>query len=134
ANMSDIILTRQQYEGWLNDMDRLSHEQEALEARIAQLKRKIDAASTLMESPPPEPEWNPDGKAPRSLVDAIVMLLERRSPTRLTPGEIRSQLSVTGFTTDFNSSYFYTALSRLKEADRINHEPQSGTYGVEVDP
>ncbi|MBT4710242.1 MAG: hypothetical protein HOB82_01785 [Alphaproteobacteria bacterium] len=123
-----VFVTNQDIKAWRSEEFRLIEEREKIDSALAELRRKLEAASILgaaIEASPQGRLYNaihPNdqiGQNTPSMPDAVLEALKREGP--MTNNEIRDRLKGQNFTTRSLSAYYYTVIKRLIErgaADR----------------
>ncbi len=116
---NQVLLTSDDVRGWQEELQRWEAKKVEAEARIADLNRKLEAASFLsgLSFPPPAPVLAGEGDQDQgSMGDAVKRLLaDLDRPAR--PAEINTLLQrIPKFreSLEKNPAYLYTVIARLK--------------------
>jgi hypothetical protein len=116
---NQVLLTSDQVRGWQEDLQRWEAKRAEAEVRIADLRRKLEAASFLsgLSFPPPASVTSGEGEHDQeSMGDALKRILaELDRPAR--PSELQVELrKISKFreSLDKNPAYLYTVIARLK--------------------
>jgi hypothetical protein len=132
--MSDgISISAAELDSWRTDKDKLTKEISDLQAKLATVEKRLDAAAVLavsrtqQELPLPKPqEKKPNGNGLtvthlKDVGDTLIDHIEaiaNQSPSPLTKRELKQTLVSYGF--DDPGPYFYTVIMRLKSRNKIS--------------
>ena len=131
AAPTDIILTADQVERWKQRKDALQRTIADAQRELADINRRLDAVAILTgerveTERPAEPERpapeTPAQEPEEAMVDAITRIAHE-SQNPVPRSVLKDRLRSAGYAESRLGNYFYTAVSRLKQRNRIKVLP-----------